>query len=57
MLTRGPGDSSGKALGYGLYDLDSIPGGGAVEIFFIPSCSDWPGVKTAERRTKHPTSS
>ena len=38
----GPGGSSGKALGYGLGGPGSIPGVGRMEIFFTPSCSDWP---------------
>ena len=34
------GSSSGKALGYGLDGLGSIPGIEGVEIFLTPSCPD-----------------
>ena len=56
-----------KALGYGLDGPGSIPGVEGVEIFFTPSYPDWllgstqptikyvQGVKSAERRTSHPT--
>ena len=39
---KGPGGSSGKALIYGLDGPGSIPGVVGVEIFFTPSCPDWP---------------
>ena len=61
--------SSGKVLGYGLDDPVSIPGDGLVKIFlqfFVsrlflrstqPPVKLVPGLKMAEHRASHPTSS
>ena len=68
-----PGSSSGKSLGYGLDGPDSIPTIGGLEIFLHSFVSRLalgstqspvklvsglsPGVKVAEPRVSHPTSS
>ena len=73
MNKYGPGGSSGKALGYGLDGPGSIPGVGGGGDFssllrvqtgpgvhstsYKMSTGGFPGVKAAERRTSHPTSS
>ena len=70
---NGPGGASGKALRYGLDGPGSIPGAGGMEIFLHSFVSrlvlgstqppiksvpgNFSGVKAAERRTSHPTSS
>ena len=65
----GPGSSSDKALGYEQDGPDSIPGWSISSLFRVKtgpgihstSCKmsngAFPGIKTAERRTSHPTSS
>ena len=70
MCICGPGGSSGKALGNRLDSLGSIPGVGdfssllcvqtGPEVYsasYEMSTGDFPGVKAAERRASHLTSS
>ena len=69
-MNSGPGGSSGKALGYGLDGLGVGGGGdfssllrvqtgpGVHSTSYKMSTGEFPrGVKAAERRTSHPTSS